>query len=238
MHIRQATEADVSRIAEILVFNNRTNFYPIFGDETYSFGEMQVIPVAESYLKDKETLQHTFVYDDGIVRGFICVEAGEVKKLYVDTFFQGKGIGAELLEYAIKEQNVTYLWALEKNVRGIKFYERHGFAVTGEKVFEEGTTEYLVKMKSQTTIERITQMEQYLDDILEARKNHPDSVTEMPELREKLRQLTQYYESGKWLKDYESDERGELPAGLKRGVLAQDTLFDLLRGELKNGIDL
>ena len=34
MYIRQAEEKDVSRIAEILVYNNRTNFLPIFKDES------------------------------------------------------------------------------------------------------------------------------------------------------------------------------------------------------------
>ena len=42
------------------------------------------------------------------------------------------------------------------------------------------------------------------------------------------RELMDYYESGQWLKDYEADERGKLPAGLKRGVLSQDGLWDLL----------
>ena len=45
---------------------------------------------------------------------------------------------------------------------------------------------------------------------------------------EKLRLLEVYYTSGEWREDYEADERGELPAGLKRGVLSQDALYDLL----------
>ena len=40
--------------------------------------------------------------------------------------------------------------------------------------------------------------------------------------------LKEYYESGLWLSDYEADERGELPADLKRGVLSQDGLYNLL----------
>ena len=40
--------------------------------------------------------------------------------------------------------------------------------------------------------------------------------------------LIDYYESGQWLKDYEADERGELPQNLKRGVLSQDGLWNLL----------
>ncbi len=45
---------------------------------------------------------------------------------------------------------------------------------------------------------------------------------------EKLRLLQEYYTSGEWLADYEADERGELPPDLKRGVLSQDALYDLL----------
>ena len=67
--IRVADNGDISRIAEILVFNNRINFLPIFGDESYSFGEMQVLRVARDLTEDR--LRNIFVYDDGIVRGFV-----------------------------------------------------------------------------------------------------------------------------------------------------------------------
>ena len=45
------------------------------------------------------------------------------------------------------------------------------------------------------------------------------------------RELRDYYENGQWRRDYEADERGELPSNLKRGVLSQDGLWDLLIGE-------
>jgi putative acetyltransferase len=51
------------------------------------------------------------------------------------------------LEYAVKEHHADHLWALEKNAKAIRFYERHGFTVTGEKKQEEGTSEYLVLLK-------------------------------------------------------------------------------------------
>ena len=47
---------------------------------------------------------------------------------------------------------------------------------------------------------------------------------------EKFRLLGVYYTSGEWREDYEADERGELPPDLKRGVLSQDALYDLLEG--------
>lgn len=48
---------------------------------------------------------------------------------------------------------------------------------------------------------------------------------------EKLALLDTYYTSGLWREDYEADERGEFPPDLKRGVLSQDALYDLLMEE-------
>ena len=48
------------------------------------------------------------------------------------------------------------------------------------------------------------------------------------EQRRKLKLLEEYYTSGDWRTDYEADEAGELPADLKRGVLSQDGVYDLL----------
>lgn len=145
--IRKATLQDISRIAEILVFVKRIKFRPIFKDDDYSFGELQVIPVAEKYSRP-EILDYIWVFEDeGIVKGLIHIEGKEVVELYVDYFFQGQGVGAKLLEFAKKEYDVNLLWAIEKNTDAIRFYEAHGFFVSDEKKFEEGTTEYLVKLK-------------------------------------------------------------------------------------------
>lgn len=144
--IRKATEKDLSRIAEILVFVKRIKFRPIFQDDDYSFGELQVIPVAKEYEKP-EILDNILVYDDGIVKGLVRVEKNEIVELYVDYFFQNQGVGSELIEYVKREYPVSFLWAIEKNTDAIRFYEAHGFHLTNNKKFEEGTTEYLVMME-------------------------------------------------------------------------------------------
>ena len=146
-HIRKAKAKDASRLAEILVFVKRMNYRSIFHNDDYSFGELQVLPVAQEYLDDAELLGSTYVYDDGIVRGLVQVNGQEVVKLYVDHFFQGQGIGDKLLEFAVREFDVQYLYALEKNTRAVAFYARHGFRFKGDWEYEEGTTERLLKLE-------------------------------------------------------------------------------------------
>ena len=143
-NIRQARSEDAERIAEIVVFNYRLNFYPVFRDDNFYFEELRISNQMLRYAKD---LDNIWVYDDGVVKGFIQIGGTEVKKLFVEPVLQGNSIGAKLLEYAISEKNVDHLWALEKNTRAIAFYQRYGFRVTGDKKYEEDTTEYLVRME-------------------------------------------------------------------------------------------
>lgn len=145
--IRKARLEDATRLAEIEIFNYRMNFYPIFKSDWFYFEELQVPKLMQRYQEEPELIENTLVYDDGAVKGFIRVKAGEVQKLFVEPVLQGRSIGAELLEYAIALRKANFLWALEKNTRAIAFYQRHGFSLTGERKLEEDTTEYLVRMQ-------------------------------------------------------------------------------------------
>ena len=146
-NIRQATLADTARIAEIEIFNYRLNFYPIFLCDEFYFGEKQVPKEMKRYETEEGLLENTYVYDDGVVKGFIQMDGTKVAKLFVEPVLQGNGIGEKLLEYAVAEKQADHLWALEKNLKAIRFYERHGFYLTDEKELEEDTTEYLVKLE-------------------------------------------------------------------------------------------
>ena len=143
-YIRQARYEDVERIAEIVIFNYRLNFFPIFQNDEFYFEELRVSRQIPCYEKK---LDHIWVYDDGVVKGFVQMDGQEVKKLFVEPVLQGKSIGSALLAYVISEQGANSLWALEKNFKAIRFYERHGFVMTNDKKYEEDTTEYLIRME-------------------------------------------------------------------------------------------
>lgn len=75
---------------------------------------------------------------------------------------------------------------------------------------------------------RIQKMEQYFDEVTEAVNSNPNLIQNDVKIQEKLQELIDYYESDLWLQDYECDERGELPNDLKRGILSEDGLYNLL----------
>ncbi len=147
-HIRPARPEDASRIAELIVVNYRANFYPFFKNDPFYFGELNVIDVASEYTAGSEALENTCVYDDGAVKGMIRTEGAEIKKLFVEPQFQNRGIGQKLLSFAVEQKNASWLWVLEYNEGGRRFYQRNGFILTGEKMLEDDWVP-LLKMEKQ-----------------------------------------------------------------------------------------
>lgn len=144
--IRKARAEDASRLAEILIFTKRATYRPIFQEDQVSFGEMQVLPLALEYRENARKRENIWVYDDAFVKAMIHIEERQICELYVDVFFQREGIGARLMDFAVKEHHADHLWVLEKNERAIRFYQRYGFGITKERIPQEGTKEFVIKM--------------------------------------------------------------------------------------------
>lgn len=77
-------------------------------------------------------------------------------------------------------------------------------------------------------IERIQHMEQSLDAANAAIIEMSTALEKYIAAQDQIHELTGYYDGGAWREDYEADEAGKLPSELKRGVLSQDALYDLL----------
>ena len=90
---------------------------------------------------------------------------------------------------------------------------------------------------SDERIERIKKMEEKLDNVSPKVDAFEKSLNDLNSAFEDIKSLSEYYKI-EWKKDYEADEQGKIPKDLKRGVLSQDTLFDLLEklNEMKNDI--
>lgn len=77
-------------------------------------------------------------------------------------------------------------------------------------------------------IERISQMEHYLVQTTAALTRLETALDKWDEAQEGLAKLKAYYDSEQWKQDYADDEAGLLPADLRRGVLSEDAVWDLL----------
>ena len=77
-------------------------------------------------------------------------------------------------------------------------------------------------------IARIRKMERRLDRALVAVKRLESALDKWETVQEDVAALDEYYGSGDWRKDFADDEAGLLPEGLKRGVLSEDGIWNLL----------
>ena len=77
-------------------------------------------------------------------------------------------------------------------------------------------------------IERIRYMEKLFDLATEATAKLSMSIEEYQKTEKIISILSDYYGSNEWKKDFEADETGLLPKDLKRGVLSEDGIWNLL----------
>ena len=83
-------------------------------------------------------------------------------------------------------------------------------------------------MDKKARIERISMMEDRYDEISRVLAALDEAVDEYEDFKSELDALRDYMDSGQWKDDYEADEAGQIPSDLKRGVLSEDGLYNLL----------
>jgi len=144
-------ESDIPRVTEIHVFGWRCAYRGIVPDENL-FNNMLVSSRLEktaTWLNSGGSTDvsfgETYVFDDGIVKGFLTLglcrdtdklDAFELGGLYVDPCFKGQGIGTALAHYTeiiAAERGYTEicLWTFEKNLPTRSFYEKLGYTHDG-----------------------------------------------------------------------------------------------------------
>ena len=77
-------------------------------------------------------------------------------------------------------------------------------------------------------IERIRQMEQRFNKALAIIQESTKTPESLEAIKEDIAILDEYYGSEDWRQDFADDEAGQLPKGLKRGVLSEDGIWNLL----------
>ena len=67
-----------------------------------------------------------------------------------------------------------------------------------------------------------------MDTASEAVKELEAALDKFAAAQEAIAVLSEYYGSEDWLQDFNDDEEGRLPKNLKRGVLSEDGIWNLL----------
>ena len=77
-------------------------------------------------------------------------------------------------------------------------------------------------------IERIQYFESLMDKVAPVLGNLEEALDAFDGIQEDVKELAAYYDDDAWREDFEADEAGRLPRDLKRGVLSEDGLYDVL----------
>ncbi|WP_026506792.1 DUF4298 domain-containing protein [Butyrivibrio sp. MC2013] len=86
-------------------------------------------------------------------------------------------------------------------------------------------------MTGSKNFKRISDMEKLYDDVLQAQDSLYKAIEYYKGLQPGVKKLERYYSGRQWKDDFAADEIGEIPADIKRGVLSEDGLYDLLEND-------
>ena len=84
---------------------------------------------------------------------------------------------------------------------------------------------YLCGMKQR---ERIEEMEKHFELASDVVAKLSATLDDFAKVQESVKALEAYYGSKEWKKDFQDDEKELLPDDLKRGVLSEDGVWNLL----------
>lgn len=77
-------------------------------------------------------------------------------------------------------------------------------------------------------IQRIAKYEEMMQEAERLINLHTTSEEAYVKLHSIIQELETYYRSDEWKQDFADDEAGRLPKQLKRGVLSEDGIYNLL----------
>ena len=84
------------------------------------------------------------------------------------------------------------------------------------------------RMLSENVPQHIFQMEAILDAANQKMDELEKMIAEYKEFQARIQDLEEYYTSPQWKEDFALDEEGKFPDKLKRGVLSEDGIYDML----------
>ena len=93
--------------------------------------------------------------------------------------------------------------------------------------------------RRQEQIQRIMHYESLLNAVSAKVSILKSAIVGFESVQKEIDELSSYYGSKEWKKDFADDETGKFPSTLKRGVLSEDGLYNLINeiNELKEKLN-
>ena len=76
--------------------------------------------------------------------------------------------------------------------------------------------------------QHIFRMESILDKAIKKMDELEKSISEYEEFQSEIQELEAYYTDAQWKEDFANEEKGRFPEKLKRGVLSEDGIYNVL----------
>ncbi|MFQ6030246.1 MAG: GNAT family N-acetyltransferase [Dehalococcoidia bacterium] len=128
--IRKYQDKDEEKLLEVWYSGSQVG-HPFLDED---FLERERENIIALYLPNAETW--VFELDDVVV-GFIALVGNEVGAIFVDSKYQRRGIGGQLMDHARGIRDSLELNVFEENAAGRSFYEKYGFGEVGRGLHEE-----------------------------------------------------------------------------------------------------
>ena len=97
-----------------------------------------------------------------------------------------------------------------------------------EQKYNSMKSRFKNRLAAESIPQHIYQMEAILDTAQQKMDALEQRIADFKEYQAKIQELEAYYTSPLWKEDYAADEAGLLPKDLKRGVLSEDAIWNML----------
>ena len=149
-----------------------------------------------------------------------------------------EAIGAEKNDYKATVLNVKHgVNVIRQAFREHPEIQSDGLDIVGAVYnVDTGKVDWLNEVPSheadeqfeETPVQRVTRMEGILDTATAMLNDLELKLEAYEKYQSEIKILEEYYASQQWKEDFELDEKGGFPPDLKRGVLSEDGIYDLL----------
>ena len=97
-----------------------------------------------------------------------------------------------------------------------------------EKRYNSKKNQFKKRLAKENIPRHIFEMEAILDKAIQKMDALEARIADYEDFQSEIRKLEEYYISQQWKDDFALDEEGEFPENLKRGVLSEDGIYNVL----------